>query len=247
MRFLDKVAIITGSGNGIGKDLAINFAAEGAKVVVCARTEKTVQAVVDEIKSNGNEAIGFSVDVSKSEQVQDMIDKVIAKYGKIDILVNNAGVVRDTRIVKMTEEDWDVVIDTSLKGAYLCTKYVVVHMINQNYGKIVNMSSRSYLGNFGQANYSAAKAGLLGFSNALAKELGKHNITVNSVAPGLVTTELITSHPNFEKIQEAQIKQTPIPRTGTTEDVRKAVMFFASDESEYITGDVLHVTGGRKG
>lgn len=247
MRFKDKVALITGSGRGIGKDLALSFAEEGAKVVVCARSNESVQQVVEEIKSNGQEAIGFSVDVSNSDQVSNMIHEIIEKFGRIDILVNNAGVVRDAKIINMTESDWDTVVNISLKGAFLCSKYAVEHMINQNYGKIVNISSRAYLGNPGQANYSAAKAGLLGLTNALAKELGKNNITVNAVAPGLVTTELITSHPKFEKIQELQIKQTPIPRTGTPEDVRKAVMFFASDESEYITGDILHVTGGRRG
>lgn len=247
MRFKDKVVIITGSGRGIGKELAIEFAKEGAKVVVCALHQSTCDNVLSIIKENGGEAISVPVDVSKEEGARKLIETATDTYGTIDILVNNAGVVRDKNLPDMTVEDWDMVLDISLKGAFLCSKYAVPIMIGKGHGKIVNMSSRAYLGNPGQANYSAAKAGIIGLTCSMAKELGKFNINVNAVAPGLIETEMIRNHPKYETMKERQIKATPIPRIGQIEDVIKTVMFFVSDESSYITGDVLHVSGGRKG
>lgn len=246
-RFEGKVAIVTGSGRGIGKEIASGFAGEGAKVVICDVNEETCRETAAELCAKGAEAIAVKVDVTKAEEVQALVGKTIEAFGRIDILVNNAGVVRDFKITEMSEADWDLVLDVCLKGDFLCCKAVVPHMIEQKYGRIVNLSSRAYLGNPGQANYSAAKAGVVGLTRALSKELGKHGITVNAVAPGLVNTDMVKHHPKFEKICELQIKQTPIPRIGEVEDVKGAILFFASDDASYITGDILHVTGGRKG
>jgi len=247
MRFAQKVVVITGAGNGIGKNHAINFAKEGACVVVCDIKEDDCRAVVAAIKENGGEAIGVKADVTSEESVKVMMEKIIETYGRIDILVNNAGLTRDTKVSEMTERDWDIVLDVCLKGSFLCSKYTAPYMIAQKYGRIINTSSRAYLGNPGQANYSAAKAGIIGLTRALSKELGKYNITVNAIAPGLIDTAMLRALPTFDMIAERQIKDTPIKRIGTVDDVTKAVMFFASDDAEYISGDVLHVSGGRKG
>ncbi len=247
MRFAQKVVVITGAGNGIGKNHAVNFAKEGARVVVCDIKEDDCRLVVAAIKEQGGEAIAIKADVTNEDSVKVMMEKIIETYGRIDILVNNAGLTRDTKVSEMTELDWDVVLDVCLKGSFFCTKYTAPYMIAQKYGRIINTSSRAYLGNPGQANYSAAKAGILGFTRALSKELGKYNITVNAVAPGLIDTEMLRKLPTFDMIAERQIKETPIKRIGTVDDVTKAVMFFASDDAEYISGDVLHISGGRKG
>ncbi|MDR2529367.1 MAG: 3-oxoacyl-ACP reductase FabG [Synergistaceae bacterium] len=246
-QFQDKVLFVTGGSSGIGKAVCLDFAAEGAKVIVTARSADRVQSVVDEIQAAGGAALGIAMDVAAKEQVRQAISKAIDAFGRIDILVNNAGAPRDTRFVSMEEEDWDVVMDTILKGAFLVSRYVVPHMIEQKYGRIINMSSRAYLGNPGQANYSAAKAGVIGFTKALAQELGRFEITVNAVAPGLIDTDTIKNLEKFDMIAELQIKNTPIRRIGHVEDVVAAVKFFASDEASYFSGEVLHVSGGRKG
>jgi 3-oxoacyl-[acyl-carrier protein] reductase len=247
MRLSGKVAVITGAGRGIGRAVALAFAWEGAKVALCDLQSDACAETVDLITKSGGRAIGAQVDVTNAGQVKAFMEKAAGELGGIDILVNNAGVLKDGLITDMTEDDWDFVVDVCLKGSFLCAKYAVPYMIRKNYGRIVNLSSRAYLGNPGQANYSAAKAGVIGLTRALSKELGRYGITVNAVAPGLVETEMVASHPKYEKIRDLQIKQTPIPRIGNTDDVVKAVMFFASDESPYITGDILHVSGGRKG
>ncbi len=247
MKFNEKIVIVTGSGQGIGKCVALKFAAEGAKVIVSDINENTLKGVVSSIEKMKREALGIKADVSNEADVKMLIDSTINKYKRIDVLVNNAGVLRDRKITEMTLDDWNFVIDVSLKGAFLCSKYVAPYMMDQKYGKIINISSRAYLGNPGQANYSSAKAGIIGLTRSLAKELGKYYINVNAVAPGIIETDAVLSHPKYEIIKELQIKQTPIPRIGKTEDVANAIIFFASDESSYITGDVLHISGGRMG
>ncbi|MGF9909736.1 SDR family NAD(P)-dependent oxidoreductase [Brevibacillus porteri] len=247
MRFAGKVAIVTGSGKGIGKTIVQKLVQEGALVTVTDVNRQTCEETAWEINQAGGRAIAVEADVSKTEDTQRIMEKTIDAYGRIDILVNNAGLVKDARITDMEEDDWDQVVDVCLKGAFLCSKYASSHMIEQNYGKIVNISSRAHLGNPGQANYSSAKAGIVGLTRALAKELGKNNITVNAIAPGLIETDALLKHPKYEKIKELQKKDTPIPRIGLPEDVANAVLFFASDESSYISGDILHVSGGRFG
>jgi 3-oxoacyl-[acyl-carrier protein] reductase len=169
----------------------------------------------------------------------------VRAFGTVHVLVNNAGFPRDNYLTKMPESDWDAVIDVVLKGAYLCSKAAVPHMIGQKWGRIINISSRAHLGNPGQANYSAAKAGLLGFTRALCYEDGKFNITVNAVAPGFIETELVQSLPSYDAIKERTIRSTPVPRLGHVRDIADAVLFLASERAGFITGEVLHVTGGR--
>jgi len=246
-RFTDKVAIVTGSGKGIGRAIAGKLAGEGASVTICDIAENTAKAAAEEINAAGGRAIYVVGDVSRAEDVQNIVQKTVDAFGTVHILVNNAGTVRDLKITDMTEEDWDLVVDVCLKGSFLCAKYVVPYMIEQKYGKVVNIASRAYMGNPGQANYSSAKAGVVGLTKALAKELGKYNINVNAVAPGLIDTDIVKAHPKYEKLKEMAQKNTPIPRIGEVEDVANAVAFFASDDVAFITGDVLHVTGGRFG
>jgi 3-oxoacyl-[acyl-carrier protein] reductase len=174
-----------------------------------------------------------------------LVSQVTGSFRRIDILVNNAGFQRDKRIVNMTDDDWDSVVDVILKGAFLCSRAVLPSMLENRWGRIVNISSRAHLGNAGQANYSAAKAGLLGFTRALALENGKHGVTVNSVAPGLVDTAAIRELSHFDKVRENAERTTPVPRMGTVEDVADSVAFLVSERASYISGEILHVTGGR--
>ncbi|RJQ29953.1 MAG: glucose 1-dehydrogenase [Peptococcaceae bacterium] len=245
MRVKDRVAIITGSGSGIGRATAHRLAEEGAKVVITDIVEERAASAAAEITSKGGTAIAVKADVSKSSEVENLINKTIEAFGRIDILVNNAGFTVDALIKNMTEEMWDAVVDTCLKGAFLCSKFASNYMIEQNYGKIVNISSRAYLGNPGQANYSSAKAGIVGLTRSLALELGRYNINVNAVAPGMVNTEGLKSHPKYDFLIERSIKNTPLKRVGEPVDIANVILFLVSDESSYITGDVLHVTGGR--
>ncbi|MFS0553819.1 SDR family NAD(P)-dependent oxidoreductase [Brevibacillus sp. 179-C9.3 HS] len=247
MRFAGKVAIVTGSGKGIGKAIVQKLVQEGALVTVTDVNQQTCEETAMEINKSGGRAFAVQADVSKAEDTRRIVEKTIENFGRIDILVNNAGLVKDARINDMEEADWDLVVDVCLKGAFLCCKYASPYMIEQGYGKIVNIASRAHLGNPGQANYSSAKAGIVGLTRALAKELGRNNITVNAVAPGMIETDAIKNHPKYEKIKELQKRDTPIQRIGFPEDVANAVLFFASDESSYISGDILHVSGGRFG
>lgn len=247
MRLQDRVAIVTGGADGIGKEVARKMLTEGATVIITDINKTACDKTVKEFQTDGFNVHSFPADVSQKNEVIEVVEKTKEQFGKIDILVNNAGVVRDAKITEMEEEDWDLVVDVCLKGSFLFAKYTAEHMIAQEYGKIVNIASRAYLGNPGQANYSSAKSGVLGLTKALAKELGKYNITVNAIAPGLIETNALLNHPKCEKIKELQKRDSPIKRVGSTEDVANAVLFFASDASSYITGDILHVTGGRFG
>ncbi len=244
MDFTDKVAVVTGSSRGIGRAIALRLAAEGAKVVVNYRgNEAAANEVVAQIKAGGGEAIAVQADVSDVAQAEALIEAARKAFGRVDILVNNAGTTRDTLIMRMSEEDWDVVLDTNLKGAFNCIKAATRSMMRQRYGRIVNITSVSGLaGNPGQANYASAKAGLIGLTKTVAKELGSRNITCNAVAPGYVPTDLTASLPP-ELVQQA-VERTPLGRTGTPEDIAAAVAFLASDEAGFITGQVLAVDGG---
>jgi 3-oxoacyl-[acyl-carrier protein] reductase len=240
-----RVAIVTGGAGAIGFAICERMAQEGAKSVIVdidlARAESQVAA----IRANGGEAIAEMTDVVDTGSVKNLVAKTLDTFGRIDILVNNAGFQRDKRIVNMSDEDWDAVVGVILKGAFVCSRAVIPHMVERNWGRIINMSSRAHLGNPGQANYAAGKAGLLGFSRALAMENGKHGITVNSIAPGIVDTPAIRALPHFEKFRENAERTTPIPRMGTVADVADGVAFLASERASYVSGEVLHITGGR--
>lgn len=240
----NKAALITGSSRGIGRAIALAFADKGAKVAVnFAGQEDKANEVVSMIKRAGGDAFSIKADVSKMDDVQAMVKKVIAEFGSLDILVNNAGVTKDNLMMRMKEDDWDDVIDINLKGVFNCTKAVTRQMMKQRQGRIINISSIvAVSGNPGQANYVAAKAGVIGLTKTSAKELASRNITVNAIAPGYIETEM-TSQLDA-KIQEEMLKQIPLARFGKPEDVANFTAFLASDESGYITGQTFHIDGG---
>ena len=244
MQFADKVAIVTGSSRGIGRAIALRFAAGGAKVVVNYHSnEAAANQVVEQVRAGGGEAIAVQADVSQPAQAQALVDAAQKAFGRVDILVNNAGTTRDTLIMRMSEEDWDLVLDTNLKGTFNCIKAATRPMMRQRYGRIVNVTSVSGLsGNAGQANYASAKAGLVGLTKTVAKELGSRNITCNAVAPGYVPTDLTGTLP--PELVEQAIQRAILGRAGTAEDIAAAVTFLASDDASFITGQVLTVDGG---
>jgi 3-oxoacyl-[acyl-carrier protein] reductase len=244
MDFEDKVAVVTGSSRGIGRAIALRLAAGGARVVVNYRSdESAAQTIVREIEQSGGQAIAVQADVSQAAEAQALIDAAQKAFGRIDILVNNAGTTRDTLLMRMSDEDWNLVLDTNLKGAFFCIRAASRPMMRQRYGRIVNVTSVAGLsGNAGQANYASAKAGLVGLTMTVAKELGSRGITCNAIAPGFVLTDLTSTLPE-ELIQQA-IARTPLGRTGTPEDMAAAVAFLASDEAGFITGQTLAVDGG---
>jgi 3-oxoacyl-[acyl-carrier protein] reductase len=240
----DKVAVVTGGSRGIGRAIALRLASEGAIVAVNFRSnEVAANEVVGEIKAAGGQAIAIQADVSRADEAQALLDGAKKAFGRVDILVNNAGTTRDTLLMRMSEEDWDVVIDTNLKGTFNCIKAVSRQMMRQRYGRIVNITSVAGIGgNAGQANYASAKAGVIGLTKTVAKELGSRGVTCNAVAPGLVPTDLTASLP--QDLVELAIDRTPLGRTGTVEDMAAAVAFLASDDASFITGQVLAVDGG---
>lgn len=239
-----KIAVVTGGSRGIGREIALTLAGYGATVVVNYNGSKEkAQEVVDTIKSRGKEAIAIKASVSNSKEVESMIKEVMDQFGRIDILVNNAGITKDNLMMKMTEEDFDAVIDTNLKGTFYCMKQVYRIMLKQRYGRIINMSSvTGVIGNAGQVNYAASKAGVIGMTKSLARELGSRGITVNAVAPGFIETEM--TDVLSDKVKEEIANQIPLKRMGDVKDVAETVAFLASDKASYITGQVLHVDGG---
>ena len=244
MDLKDKVAVVTGSSRGIGRAIALKLAGLGAKMVVNYRTNaEAAREVVEAIGALGGQAIAVQADVADADDAKRLIRAAQTTYGGLDILVNNAGTTRDTLLARMSEDDWNLVINTNLKGAFNCTKAAIRPMMRQRRGRIVNITSVAGLaGNPGQANYSAAKAGLVGFTKAVAKEVGSRHITVNAVAPGYIPTDLTASLP--QELVEKAIEMTPLGRPGTSEEIANAVAFLVSDEASYITGVVLRVDGG---
>lgn len=244
MKFSNQVAIVTGSGRGIGHAIAVRFADEGARVAVVSRSVANAAKTADEInaKHPGN-AKAYAVDVADRAAVVALCAQILADMGRADILVNNAGVTRDGLSMRMSEEDWDVVLDTNLKGAFNFIQALERPMIKQRSGRIINISSVSgIIGNAGQANYSASKAGLIGLTKSLARELASRNITVNSVAPGFVATDM--THVLGDEVKAAVSKQIPLGKFGEPDDIAAAVAFLASAEAKYITGQCLAVDGG---
>ncbi len=239
----DQVALITGSTRGIGKEIAVAFAKEGATVVICGTNIQRVDQVTAELKSKGLKALGCSCDVTKSEIVEEMVNKILDNLKSIDILVNNAGITSDNLLLRMKDSDWDNVMNVNLKGTFNCTKAVTRPMLKAKKGKIINMASVIGLtGNAGQANYAATKAGIIGFTKSVARELASRGITVNAVAPGYIQTEM-TSKLN-EKTRSEILKNIPLNKFGTPEDVANVCVFLASGEADYITGQTIIVDGG---
>jgi len=243
MNLTDKKAIVTGAAQGIGKTIALQLAQQGADVVVTDINREGLNSVVAEIEALGRRAYAIAMDVSSLAQCEDMVKQTVQEMGRIDILVNNAGITRDTLLLRMKEEQWDQVMQVNVKGTFNCTKAAIRTMFKQKYGRIIQISSvTGAMGNPGQANYSASKAAVIGFAKAVAREYAHSGITVNAVAPGFIQTAMTDAIP--EKEREAMISQIPAKKLGTPEDVAAAVSFLASDESAYITGQVIHVNGG---
>lgn len=239
-----KTAIITGASRGIGAEIARKMAQAGAKIVVnYSGSQAKAEAVVEEIKNNGGEAIAVKANVSDADAVKAMVEQTMQTFGSIDILVNNAGITRDNLMMRMKDDEWDDVINTNLKGVFICTKAVTRQMMKQRSGRIVNIASIvGVMGNAGQANYVAAKAGVIGLTKTTARELASRNITANAVAPGFITTDMTDQL--GEDIQKTMLAQIPLGRFGKPEEVAKAALFLASDDASYMTGQTLHLDGG---
>ncbi|MBT2715159.1 3-oxoacyl-[acyl-carrier-protein] reductase [Bacillus sp. ISL-57] len=239
-----KKALVTGASRGIGREVALELARQGADVAInYSGSEAKANEVVDEIKALGRKAFAIQCDVANSESVTSMIKEVVVQFERVDILVNNAGITRDNLLMRMKEDEWDSVINTNLKGVFLCTKAVTRQMMKQRSGRIINMASIvGVSGNAGQANYVAAKAGVIGLTKTTAKELASRGITVNAIAPGFISTDMTGELP--EDVQKAMLDQIPLARFGDPKDIAAVASFLASDASKYMTGQTLHVDGG---
>ncbi len=239
-----KVAVITGAGRGIGRAIALQFAQYGAKVVINYRSSITqVEELLASIKNSGGEAIAIQADISKEDEAKRLIEESVKHFGRLDVLVNNAGITKDNLLMRMTEAEFCGVVDTNLKGTFYCTKYAATVMLKQKCGKIINISSVvGITGNIGQANYAASKAGVIGMTKAVARELASRGITVNAVAPGFIESDMTDQLP--DKVKEATLASIPLKRYGNVVEVASAVSFLASEAANYITGQVLQVDGG---
>jgi len=238
-----RVALVTGASQGIGKACATALAAAGAKVALCARNQEKLENVAAEIASSGGEASVFKMDVANEEEIKSGVKAAMAHYGKLDILVNNAGITRDQLVMRLKRSDWDEVIATNLTGPFLLIQAVIGSMLRQRWGRIINITSIfGQIGQAGQANYASSKAGLIGLTMAVAREVASRSITVNAVAPGLIETAMTSDLP--EELKATMLKNVPLGRSGTDLDVANAVKFLASEEAGYITGEVLKVNGG---
>ncbi|HTV63240.1 MAG TPA: 3-oxoacyl-[acyl-carrier-protein] reductase [Verrucomicrobiae bacterium] len=239
----NQIAVVTGAGRGIGRAIALKFANAGADVICISRTAENSEKVANEIRALGRKAWAFAVDVADSNAVTTAAEKILADCGKVDILINNAGVTRDGLLMRMSDADWDAVLDTNLKGAFLLTKAFFRVFAKQRAGRIINISSViGLIGNPGQANYAASKAGLIGFTQSVARELASRGVTVNAIAPGFIETDM-TAKVN-DDLKANILKQIPMGKFGTVEDIAEAALFLASPQARYITGQVLTVDGG---
>lgn len=247
-----RVAFVTGAGRGIGAATALRLAEDGARVALADLDTSGCEGVAAEIRKLGSEALVFECDVANAARVQEAVDGTAAQFGRLDILVNNAGVLRDNLIFKMSEDDWETVMNVHLKGAFLCSRAAQKYMVQQRYGRIVSLSSTSALGNRGQVNYSAAKAGLQGFTRTLAIELGQFGITANAVAPGFIDTEMTRSTARRQGLDPDEVianasKTIPVRRVGQPRDVANVICFLASEEAGFVSGQIIYVAGGPRG
>jgi len=243
MRLKGRNALITGAAQGIGKSLAISMAREGANIGIADVNMESAESTANEVKSMGVKSIAIKLDVSSQDEVSSAFSTFIEEFGSMEILVNNAGITRDAILIRMKEEDWDAVLNINLKGTFLCSKEAIKIMAKKRYGKIVSISSVvAFLGNPGQANYSSSKAGLIGLTKTIAREYSSRGVRANAVAPGFIQTAMTDILP--DNVKEEMQKAIPLGQFGTTEDVARAVIFLASEESDYITGQVIHVNGG---
>jgi 3-oxoacyl-[acyl-carrier protein] reductase len=243
MIFNDRVAIVTGSAQGLGRAMVERLASDGVKVVITDVNEEKINLAVNELTAKGYDVFGAKCDVTNREEIRTLGEKVIEKYGKLDIIVNNAGITKDSSFKKMTDAQWDAVLNVDLKSIFLVTQELVKYLEANGYGRIVNISSLAgMMGNFGQANYSAAKAGVVGLTKTLSIELGKKNITVNAIAPGFINTEMTKVIPEDRK--KVMIAEIPVGRPGEPEEIAAVVAFLASDEAGFVSGTVINVNGG---
>ena len=243
LTYTDKVALVSGAGRGIGREIALELAKAGCTVICVSRNESSCGSVAEEIRACGGKAESFAFDVSDSRQVKEKCAEILKKYGAVDILVNNAGITRDNLLMRMSDEEWNAVISTNLSSCFYLSRNLVRAMMGKRWGRIINISSVSGIaGNAGQANYSAAKAGIIGFTKTLARELAARNITANAVAPGFIETDMTAKLP--ENIMEAAKAAIPLKRFGKPDDIARVCAFLASEEASYITGQVISVNGG---
>jgi 3-oxoacyl-[acyl-carrier protein] reductase len=246
-RLAGKVALVTGAGQGLGEAIALRLAREGAAVMANDLNAESAGRTAEQIRKAGGRAAVFAGSVTDETVVQELVAHTVAELGALDVLVNNAGITRDKLLRDLTLADWDAVLNLNLRGTFLCAKFATPHMVAKKWGRVINMSSRAHLGNKGQTNYSASKAGVIGFSRSLALELGKFGVTVNCIAPGIIATPGVTSLPHYQSLVDRVAPTLPIPRLGRPEDVAGVAAFLASDDAEYVTGEVIHVSGGRYG
>jgi 3-oxoacyl-[acyl-carrier protein] reductase len=243
MTLSGRIALVTGASQGIGRACALKLAAAGAAVAVAARNQDKLNELVQQITATGGAAAAFAMDVAEEDQIKSVFKAALAHFGKLDILVNNAGITRDQLVMRMKRADWDAVLNTNLTSAYLCTQQVMSSMLKQRWGRIINITSVfGQMGQAGQANYASSKAGLIGLTMAIAREVGSRNITCNAVAPGFIETAMTSGL--GEEFRQMAVKNIPLGRVGTPDDIANAVAFLASDEASYITGHVLSVNGG---
>lgn len=240
----NKVALITGGSRGIGRAIALKLSEEGYNIAISYINNKDrAEEVIGKIEKNGVKGLAIKADVSKEDEVDNMMNMIKEQLGTVDVLINNAGITKDNLLIRMKTENWDQVMDTNLRGVFLCTKAVAREMMKKRYGKIVNVASVVGIsGNIGQGNYSASKAGVIGFTKSIAKELGSRGINVNAVAPGFIETDM--THMLEDGIKDEMIRSIPLNRAGKPEDVANLVVFLCSEKADYITGQVIHVDGG---
>ncbi len=245
MEDLERVVVVTGGSRGIGRSVALKFAEEKAKIIIVHfdPDENAARETMDLLERHDSKAEARKIDVSSGQQVEEMFKEIISRYGRVDVLVNNAGIAKDGLLLRMSENDWDTVLDVNLKGVFNCTKAVLRSMIRQRRGAVVSIASvAGQIGNAGQANYAASKAGIMGFTKTIAREVASRGITVNAVAPGFINTEMTAALP--EKMIESYLQQIPLGRLGRAEDVAETVYWLCSSSAGYITGQVIHVNGG---